>query len=114
MKRKRFSEEQIIGVLKDAEAGAKPAELCRRHRISEAIYYSWRSTYAGMTISEARRLPQLEKENHRLKRLRAEAELDKAALKDLISRKRKAHSPSAMSSTFSGRSVTWVLRGLVG
>ena len=87
MKRKRFTEEQIIGVLKEAKAGAKPAELCRRHGISEATYYNWRAKYAGMTISEARRLRELEKENSRLKRLLAEAELDKAALKDLLSRK---------------------------
>jgi putative transposase len=87
MKRKRFTEEQIIGVLKEAEAGAKPAELCRRHGISEATYYNWKAKYAGMTISEARRLRELEKENSRLKRLLAEAELDKAALKDLLSRK---------------------------
>jgi putative transposase len=87
MKRKRFTEEQIIGVLKEAEAGAKPAELCRRHGISEATYYNWKARYAGMTISEARRLRELEKENSRLKRLLAEAELDKAALKDLLSRK---------------------------
>ena len=87
MKRKRFTEEQIIGVLKEAKAGAKPAELCRRHGISEATYYNWKAKYAGMTISEARRLRELEKENSRLKRLLAEAELDKAALKDLLSRK---------------------------
>jgi putative transposase len=74
-------------VLKEAEAGAKPAELCRRHGISEATYYNWKAKYAGMTISEARRLRELEKENARLKRLLAEAELDKAALKDLLSRK---------------------------
>jgi putative transposase len=87
MKRKRFTEEQIIGVLKEAEAGAKPAELCRRHGISEATYFKWKAKYAGMTISEARRLREFEKENSRLKRLLAEAELDKAALKDLLSRK---------------------------
>jgi putative transposase len=84
MKRKRFSEEKIIGVLKEAEAGAKPAELCRRHGISEATYYNWKAKYAGMTISEARRLRELEKENARLERLLADAELDKAALKDLL------------------------------
>jgi putative transposase len=87
MKRKRLSEEQIIGVLKEAEAGAKPAELCRRHGISEATYYNWKAKYAGMTVSEARRLRELEKENARLKRLLADAELDKAALKDLLGRK---------------------------
>jgi putative transposase len=84
MKGKRLSEEQIIGVLKEAEAGAKPAELCRRHGISEATYYNWKAKYAGMTISEARRLRELEKENARLERLLADAELDKAALKDLL------------------------------
>ena len=87
MKRKRFSEEQIIGVLKEAEAGAKPAELCRRHGNLEATYYNWKAKYAGMTVSEARRLRELEKENARLKRLLAEAELGKAALKDLLGRK---------------------------
>jgi putative transposase len=87
MKRKRFSEEQIIKVLKEAEAGAKPAELCRRHGISEATYYNWKAKYSGMTVSEARRLRELEQENTKLKRLLAEAELDKAALKDLLGRK---------------------------
>ena len=84
MKAKRFSEEQIIGVLKEAEAGAKTKELCRRHGISEATFYNWKAKYAGMTVSEARRLKELEQENARLKRLLAEAELDKAALKDLL------------------------------
>ena len=87
MKRKRFSEEQIIGVLKEAEVGAKPAELCRRHGISQATYYNWKAKYAGMTVSEVRRLKELEAENSKLKRLLAEAELDKAALKDLLGRK---------------------------
>jgi putative transposase len=87
MKRKRFSEEQIIKVLKEAEAGAKPADLCRRHGISEATYYNWKAKYSGMTVSEARRLRELEQENHKLKRLLAEAELEKAALKDLLGRK---------------------------
>jgi len=86
MNRKRFTEEQIIGVLKEVEAGAKPAEPCRRHGISEATYYDWKAKY-GMTISEIRRLRELEKENSRLKRLLAEPELDKAALEDLPSRK---------------------------
>jgi putative transposase len=87
MKRKRFSEEQIIKVLKEAEAGAKPADLCRRHGISEATYYNWKAKYSGMTVSEARRLRELEQENNKLKRLLAEAELEKAALKDLLGRK---------------------------
>ena len=85
--RKRFSEEQIIGVLREAEAGAKVAELLRKHGISEATFYNWRAKYGGMTVSEAKRLKELELENARLKRLLADAELDKAALKDLLGRK---------------------------
>ncbi|HVU46224.1 MAG TPA: IS3 family transposase, partial [Terracidiphilus sp.] len=77
----RFTEEQIIGVLKEAEAGAKTKDLCRRHGISEATFYNWKARYAGMTVSEARRLKELEAENGKLKRLLADAELDKAALK---------------------------------
>jgi putative transposase len=87
MKAKRFSEEQIIGVLKEAEAGANTKELCRKHGISTATFYSWKAKYAGMTVSEARRLKELEAENSKLKKLLAEAELDKAALKDLLNRK---------------------------
>ena len=87
MKKKRFSEEQIIAVLKEAEAGAKVADLCRKHGISDATFYNWKAKYAGMTVSEARRLKELEQENARLKRLLAEAELDKAAMKDLLHRK---------------------------
>ena len=86
MKRKRFSEEQIIGILKEAEAGAETKELCRKHGISDATFYNWKAKYAGMTVSEARRLRELEHENT-LKKLLAEAELDKAALKDLLGRK---------------------------
>jgi putative transposase len=87
MKSKRFSEEQIIAVLKEADAGAKTKELCRRHGISEATFYNWKAKDAGMTVSEVRRLKELEAENSKLKRLLAEAELDKAALKDLLGRK---------------------------
>lgn len=87
MKKKRFTEEQIIAVLKEAEAGAKTADLCRKHGISEATFYNGKAKYAGMTVSEARRLKELEQENTRLKKLLAEAELDKSALKDLLSRK---------------------------
>ena len=87
MKAKRFGEEQIIGILKQAEAGAKTKDLCREHGISEATFYNWKAKYGGMTVSEARRLKELEAENGRLKRLLADAELDKAALKDLLGQK---------------------------
>jgi putative transposase len=87
MKGRRFTEEQIIGVLKEADAGAKTKDLCRKHGISEATFYNWKAKYGGMTVSEARRLRELEAENARLKKLLAEAELDKAALKDLLHRK---------------------------
>jgi putative transposase len=87
MKAKRFTEEQIIGVLKESEAGAKTKELCRKHGMSEPTFYNWKAKYAGMTVSEARRLKELEAENSKLKRLLADAELDKAALKDLLGRK---------------------------
>lgn len=73
--------------MKEAEAGAKTSELCRKHRISEATFYNWKAKYAGMTVSDARRLKDLEQENARLKRLLADAELDKSALKDLLNRK---------------------------
>jgi putative transposase len=87
MRTKRFTEEQIIGVLKEAEAGAKTKELCRRHGISGTTFFNWKAKYGGMTVSEARRLKELEHENSRLKKLLAESELDKAALKDLLGRK---------------------------
>ncbi len=87
MKAKRFTEEQIIGVLKEAEAGAKTKDLCRKHGLSEATFYNWKAKYAGMTVAEARRLKELEAENSKLKRLLADAELDKAALKELLGRK---------------------------
>jgi putative transposase len=85
MKRSRFTQEQIIAILKEGEAGAKPADLCRRHGISEASYYSWKSKYGGMEISEAKRLKALEEENKRLKRLVAEQALDIQLLKDVAS-----------------------------
>jgi putative transposase len=87
MKAKRFTEEQIIAVLRESEAGAKTKELCRRHGISDATFYNWKAKYGSMTVSEARRLKELEAENSKLKRLLAEAELEKAALKDLLGRK---------------------------
>jgi len=87
MKAKRSSEEQIIAVLREADAGGKAKDLCRKHGISEATFYNWKAKYAGMTASDVRRLKDLEAENGKLKRLLAEAELDKAALKDLLGRK---------------------------
>jgi putative transposase len=87
MKRSKFTEEQIIGILREQEAGAKTAELCRRHGISSATFYAWKAKFGGMDVSDAKRLKALEEENARLKRLLAESLLDQAALKDLLSRK---------------------------
>jgi putative transposase len=84
MKRKRFSEEQIIGVVKEAAAGAKTLEICRRHGISEQTFYRWKAKYAGLEVAEVRRLRQLEDENGRLKRLVADLTLDNQALKGLL------------------------------
>ena len=86
MKRARFSEEQIIGVLKEHELGAKTADVCRKHGISEATFYNWKSRFGGMEVSEAKRLKALETENAKLKRLLADAMLDSAALKDLLAK----------------------------
>src|SRR3954453_11903046 len=86
MKRSRFSEEQIIGILKEHEAGVSVADLCRKHGVSDASIYNWKARFGGMDVSEARRLKTLENENTRLKRLLADAMLDNAALKDLVER----------------------------
>ena len=87
MKRSRFSEEQIIAVLKEQEAGMPTAEVCRRHGISSATFYKWKSKFGGLGVSDARRLRTLEQENSRLKKLLAEAMLDNVVLKDLASKK---------------------------
>lgn len=87
MKRIRFTEEQIIGVLREHEAGAKTAELARKHGISEATLYNWKAKYGGMDVSDAKRLRTLEDENRRLKKLLAESMLDQAALKELLTKK---------------------------
>jgi len=86
MARKRYTEEQIIGVLQEAEAGTKVAELCRKYGISEATYYNWKAKYAGMTVSELRRLRTLESENRRLKQIVAEQTLDMQTLKELLAK----------------------------
>jgi putative transposase len=80
----RFTKEQIIGVLKEAEAGMKVTEVCRKYDISDATYYTWKAKFGGLTVSEAQRLKALEAENGKLKRLLAEAMLDNAALKDVV------------------------------
>lgn len=87
MKSSRFSEEQIIGILKQSEAGAKTSELCRQHGISTATFYGWRSKYGGLEVSEAKRLKQLEEENAKLKRIVADQALDITMLKDLVGKK---------------------------
>ena len=87
MKRSRFTEEQIIAILREQEAGATTAELCRRHGISQATFYNWKAKFGGMEVSEAKRLRSLEEENAKLKRLLADAMLDNVALKDLLSKK---------------------------
>ena len=82
--KKRFTEEQIIRVLKENEAGIKTAELCRKHGISDATFYNWKAKFGGMNVSDAKRLKELESENAKLKKLLAEAELDKAMMKELL------------------------------
>ena len=87
MKRSRYTEEQIIGILKEQEAGVPVAELCRKHGMSDATFYTWKSRYGGLEVSEAKWLRALEVENAKLKRLLADAMLDNAALKDLLGKK---------------------------
>ena len=87
MKKQRFSDEQIIGVLREHEAGAKAADLARKHGISEATLYNWKAKYGGLEVSEARRLKALEEENAKLKRLLADAMLDASALRELLAKK---------------------------
>jgi putative transposase len=86
MRKRRFSEDQIIGVLREQVAGARTEEVCRRHGISTTTFYKWKARYGGLEVSEARRLKALEDENRRLKKLLAEAVLDVAALKDLLAK----------------------------
>lgn len=85
--KKRFTEEQIIRVLKEHEAGAKTSDICRRHGISDATFYNWKAKFGGMDVSDAKKLKAMELENAKLKRLLADAELDKLMLKDFLSKK---------------------------
>ena len=87
MKRSRFTEEQIIGILREQEAGVATAEVCRRHGVSSATFYKWKAKFGGLNVSEARRLKALVDENARLKRMLADAMLDNVALKDLLGKK---------------------------
>jgi putative transposase len=87
MKRSRFTDEQIIGILKEQEAGAKTADVCRKYGVSGATFYKWKAKFGGMEVAEAKKLRTLEDENARLKKLLADAMLDNAALKELLAKK---------------------------
>ena len=87
MKAKRFTEEQIIGILKQAQAGIKVVDLCRQHGISDVTFYTWRSKYGGMEVSDAKRLKLLEDENKKLKQMLADSMLEIKAIKDVLSKK---------------------------
>lgn len=87
MRKSRFTESQILGVLGEGDAGMPVAEVCRKHGISTATYYQWKSKFAGMSVSELKRVKELEAENARLKRMYADLALENAAIKDVLSRK---------------------------
>jgi putative transposase len=106
MKRSRFTEDQIIGILKEHEAGISVADLCRKHGVSDATVYKWKAKYGGMDVSEAKRLKELEDESARLKRLVADAMLDNAALKDLLGKSGEARRKAACGRA-SGGGARW-------
>ena len=87
MKRKRFTESQIVGILKEAEAGVSVSELCRKHGVGESTFYKWRSSYGGMDVAMLTKLKELEKENQRLKRMYADACMDRDLLKEVVEKK---------------------------
>jgi len=87
MKKKQYTTTQIVGILREAEAGGNTAEICRKHGVSPSTFYAWKAKHGGMDVSDAKRLKELEQENARLKRLLSESALDNAALKDLLGRK---------------------------
>src|SRR3989304_6074064 len=104
MKRSRFSEEQIVAILREQEAGGSTAEICRKHGVSSATFYKWKARYGGLDVSDAKRLKALEDENAKLKRLLADAMLDKGGLKERRTKKGCRPPPGVRPSLFSGRS----------